>query len=147
MTTNDNVYFRLRKNYKEAKFNLDGYWSYPIYSKISDNICWMYYISSFDNIINSKKTIIYRPHALLVTLPDSDEIIHYQNFKIGFDPFPKLDWDRAIGQFPFNEVRDLTIKQLEDKEIELVNLCKKNNESFNKSGAVDEKMKDSNPSD
>ncbi|BBO79709.1 hypothetical protein DSCO28_02750 [Desulfosarcina ovata subsp. sediminis] len=142
MTTNENAYFRLRKNSKEIKLNLAGYWSYPIYYRTSKGTYWMYYISAIESIFNSNKTLIYRPHALLVTLPNSDEVIQFQNFKKGFDSFPNVVWEKTIGQFPFDAIGNLTMKQFRKKEIELIDLCYKNIYLFNKIGVIDEEMQD-----
>jgi hypothetical protein len=139
---NSNNFFKIRNKFENLNFDLKGYWSYPIFIKSDKkNTLWMYYISRFESIFNSKDTLIFKPHALLITLPNTTQVVQYQNFKLGLDPFPKIDWGKPIGKFPYNTIGNLTVKEFELKEKELIDLCIQNVDFYNNFENVDEKMK------
>ena len=135
-------FFKLRSNSKNAKLNLNGFWSYPILTKSKTNhILWMYLISKTVASNSSNKTLILRPSLMLLTLPNSDNVVHYQNFYFGHDPFPKISRDKPIGYFPHGSIRDLTVIEFEECENKLISLLEIDSTHFQSSNNITDELK------
>lgn len=133
-------YFNFRANYKRLFLDSTGYWSYPIFvrGKLGE-ILWMYIIlkSRTDTKLNSHS--LFRPHAILLTPPNSKQIIKFESFKHGHDPFPKVPWDRTLGQFPHSYIQKMTAEEFKKKEELLLHFCVKETNAFqNKQKISDE---------
>jgi hypothetical protein len=119
----DKLYFKLRGNSDNLYFDVTGYWSYPILVKSKSNdVLWMYLIAKTIKDTKLKNTAIFRPFSVLLTKPNSKSAVH-QDFRIGHDPFPKVSWDIAIGFFPHDSIKNLKVKEFEEKEVKLLRLC------------------------
>lgn len=128
---NNFPYFSIRADSKKLFMDLTGYWSYPIFVRgDSDQVMWMYIVlaTKTDRIL--KKHYLFRPHAMLLTPPNSKQIIKYDNFRYGHNLFPKVSWDTVLGYFPHHDIKDMKVEDFEAKEQLLLQYCVTATEAF-----------------
>ena len=133
-------FFSIRANSKNLFLDMIGLWSYPIFVRSGRGITqWMYLVSK--TLSRNKSGIfIFRPHAALITFPDSDKVVKYENFRHGKNPF-RFPWDKSIGKFPHGSIKDLPVEEFEKKERELVRLAAEETIIFDEKGELSEAFK------
>ncbi len=123
------AFFSVRANPKNVFVDTVGLWSYPVFVRSgADRTLWMYLVSR-TAAFKGVGTLVFRPQAALVTFPDSDRAVKYENFRFGKDPF-SVAWDKPLGKFPHGAVRDLTVEEFERRERELIGLSVRETTAF-----------------
>jgi hypothetical protein len=124
-------YFDFRANYKRLFMDSTGYWSYPIFVRSkSGKILWMYIILKSRTDTKSNSHYLFRPHAILLTPPNSKQVIKFESFRHGHDPFPKVSWDIILGKFPHPDIQKMTVAEFKKREDFLLHFCAKETEVF-----------------
>jgi hypothetical protein len=135
-------YFSFRANFKNFFIDSAGYWSYPVFvRRPSGEILWMYIVLKTKTNRESNTHYLFRPHALLLTPPNSNYLIKFENFKQGYDLFPKVSWENVLGIFPHSEIQELTVKEFEKWENALLQLCVKETEMFKNKQTISKEFK------
>ena len=136
------AYFDLRANYKRFHIDTTGYWSYPIFVRNkADEILWLYIVLKSRTDTQTNTHFLFRPHAIVVTPPNSKQIIKFESLKYGHDPFPNLAWEKALGSFPHHDIQNMTVKDFRENEHRLLQLCKENTKSLTKQNNVSDEFK------
>lgn len=135
-------YFDLRANYKRLYLDTLGHWSYPIFIRANSNkILWMYIILKSRTNTKNNTHYLFKPHAILLTPPNSKQVIKFESLKHGNDPFPKIPWDKVLGRFPHSDIQTMSVKEFKKKEKLLLELCIKESEKFNTQNSVSGEFK------
>jgi hypothetical protein len=135
------TFFSLRANPKNVFVDTVGLWSYPIFVRSgADRTLWMYLVSR-TAAFKGAGTLVFRPHSALVTFPDSDKAVKYENFRFGKDPF-SVAWDKPMGRWPHEAIRNSTVEEFEERERELIALSVGDTESFRARGSLSPRFKE-----
>jgi len=112
---------RLRRTFRSANIDAEGYWSYPslLYGR-GGRLLWLYIVLVGIPLPAKKRTALFRPKSLIVTLPNSATIIEYRNLKLGPDPFPNEGWDKPIAMYPHKGIWSMTIAEFAKAEAVLM---------------------------
>lgn len=121
-------FFELRVNSSKADFDLSGYWSYPSFiespAKGNGKQCsWLYLLLPTVHMPEKGYTALFRPKSMVITKENSKTILRYDNYRLGFDSFPKENWDAPIGMYPYKAIEGLTRQEFEKAEIDLIKNC------------------------
>ena len=117
------AYTLLRTNCRGWKIDASGFWSYPALSVDTHNtLLWIFTILQSVPMPEKKRTALFRPKAIVVTRANMPDIVRYENLRTGHDPFPSLAWDTPLAMFPHKSVGNLSYKDYEHKEGELLNM-------------------------
>jgi hypothetical protein len=107
----------IRSNKKNILFDIKGLWSYPIFVRSgTKEVLWLFFVSKMVTDAKLKATYVFRPFASILTVPNTNQVIQYQNYELGQDPFPEVTWKIPLSKFPHVTIENLTIKEFEEKE-------------------------------
>lgn len=98
-----------------------GMWSYPALLKGRDGaFLWLCLILGTAYMNGRRRTALFRPKALVLARSGTAEIIRYESFREGHDPFPAYGWKSPVATFPHKAVGGLTVREFEALEDELL---------------------------
>lgn len=111
----------LRSGMPSRVMDMAGLWSYPaLLPGSQNNTHWLMLISGTVPMPEKKRTAVFRPKAVVVTRACRPQIIRYENFREGHDPFPTSAWDKPVAMFPHRAVGSLTPSQFQKEEADLL---------------------------
>ena len=132
----------IRSNKKNILFDIKGLWSYPIFVRSGHKeILWLYFVSKMVTDAKLKTTYVFRPFASILTVPNTNQVIQYQNYKLGQDPFPKVSWEKPLSKFPHVSIENLTIKEFEKKERTLSSFYTEDTQLFEEKKEISGELK------
>mgnify|MGYP003588688801 CR=1 FL=1 len=112
----------LRHNRGGWRIDAVGFWSYPAMVATPDGkLLWIFMVLQAEPLPEKKRTALFRPKAIVVTRANTPDIVRYENLHTSHDPFPSLAWDKPLAMFPHKSVGNLSYKDYEIKEGELLN--------------------------
>ena len=115
------TFARMRQNSSAWKMDAAGFWSYPALSADSrKKLLWICIVLQAVPMPEKKRTALFRPKAIVVTRAGTPDVVRYENLRIGHDPFPSLAWDNPVAMFPHRSVANLSYRDLEANEAELL---------------------------
>ena len=111
----------LRTSIEGWRLDTAGYWSYPALLKLDKNrIAWLCLVLGIVPQPAKKRTALFRPKAIVMSKAGYPEVLRYESLRFGHDSFPSLSWDKPVAMFPHKGIRQLTYKDLAQKEGELL---------------------------
>lgn len=117
------VFGLLQSGSQSWSMDAAGLWSYPAILPGSQNDThWLMLISGTVPMPEKKRTALFRPKAVVVTRACRPQVIRYENFREGHDPFPTSPWDKPVAMFPHKAVGSLTASQFHREEAELLTM-------------------------
>lgn len=126
----------LRRGLDGFRMASQGYWSYPALTWTNKRPLWLFVVLGTVPLPKHKRTALFRPRAILVTLANSNTVVQYSDLRLGHDPFPSLRWEDPIAMFPHVSIRDLSYRELEKREVELLSLYPLATEHMAESGKL-----------
>jgi hypothetical protein len=114
----------LRARSKAYPMNVSGFWSYPALVKgEQDTLCRLILILGATYLQKEKKTMLFRPKSLLITNQSGSQIMQFQDFRIGKDPFKEFSWEKPVGAFPHKGLaKEMSYSEYRDSEERLLSL-------------------------
>jgi hypothetical protein len=110
----------LRQKTSAWRVDADGLWSYPAITLSPDGQpMWLMLISGAVPLPKHKKTAIFRPKAAVLTRAQLPNVVRYECWRLGHDPFPNETWDKPVAMFPHKSIGALTPSGLQRREREL----------------------------
>lgn len=137
--TLDSPFFKIRRASRFTTFDTSGYWSYPAFLvDRGGKISWLYLVAPTASSRSVKGHAIFKPKALVVTLPNSSVVVRYENFRTGRDPTPTLSWDKPLALLPHQSVAHLPKLELAKRERLLLRECVEAGDKFLRMGKLPE---------
>jgi hypothetical protein len=119
----EHPFFLMRQNFQNSVIDTEGYWSYPaLLPGGGDSLLWLSLILSAVPMPEKQRTALFRPKAVVITKPAAPVLVRYENFRLGHDPFPSVDWTTPVAMFPHQSVASITYGELKEREESLLNL-------------------------
>jgi hypothetical protein len=110
----------LRQKTTAWRVDADGLWSYPALAPSHDGqVMWLMIISGVVPMSEQRKTAIFRPKAAVITKSQLPQVVRYECWRHGHDPFPDEPWDSPVAMFPHKTIGTLTPSGLQRREREL----------------------------
>lgn len=116
LATKENPFFRMRRKFRSAAFDVSGHWSYPALVTNGSELCWLHIVLGTAPMPNARKTALFRPKAVVITKAESAIVVSYQNLHFTNDPFKSLAWERPIAMFPHEGIARLTYQSFSERE-------------------------------
>ena len=114
-------YTLLRRGMAAWQIDAAGFWSFPALSVDERNqLLWLFIILMAVPMPQKKRTALFRPKAIVVSRASTPDIVRFENLNTGHDPFPTLSWEKPLAMFPNKSVAQLSYKDYERKEAELL---------------------------
>lgn len=111
----------LKEGLRSGCADAAGLWSYPALLRDKDGEpLWLCLVLGTVPMPAKKRTALFRPKAMVLAKANLPEIVRYENFRSGHDPFPALPWDKPVAMFPHKAVWNLTQVQFQEAEYELL---------------------------
>jgi hypothetical protein len=127
----------LRQRTAAWRIDADGLWSYPAFAPSNDGrLMWLMLISGAVPMPEHKKTAIFRPKAAVLTKSQLPQVVRYECWRQGHDPFPNETWDKPVAMFPHKSIGDLTPSLLVRRERDLCEIYPVAQEEFVKSRSL-----------
>lgn len=135
-------FFKLRRSGQNAILDTQGFWSYP--ALIPDgrgSALWLHLVLITVPAPEKNVTGLFRPKCAVVTKPGTCNVVRFDNFRLGHDPFPSVDWNKPQAMFPHQSVAKLTYGQLQAKEEALLALYAKEQALFLSEGRLSDEFR------
>jgi hypothetical protein len=133
----------IRSNKKNILFDINGLWSYPIFVRSeTKEVLWLFFVSKMITDAKLKTTYVFRPFASILAVPNTNQVIQYQHYKLGQDPFPDDSWEKPLSKFPHDSIKNLTIKEFEEKERVLSSFYTKDTQLFEEKNEISGELKE-----
>lgn len=140
-SSNVSPFFKMRRASRFAAFDTAGYWSYPAFLPDSHGkIFWLHLILPAVKS-RSGSHALFKPKALVVTLPNSSVVVRYENFRVGRDPNPALPWDKPLALLPHRAIADLPKTEWAKRERALLHECENSGATFLHAGKLPDLFK------
>lgn len=132
----------LRQRTSAWRIDADGLWSYPAFAPAHDGqVMWLMLISGAVPMPKHKKTAIFRPKAAVLTTAQLPQVIRYECWRNGHDPFPNEAWDKPVAMFPHKAIGSLTSSSLTRRERELGGMYPAAQDEFATKGSLPPRFK------
>ena len=130
-------FFKLRRASRFATFDTAGYWSYPAFLADSKgNLFWLHLVLPAVRSRTGSAHALFKPKALVVTLPNSTVVVRYENFRVGRDPNPVVPWDKPLAILPHQAVAELPRAEWAERERGLLRDCENAGSVFLRTGKL-----------
>jgi hypothetical protein len=127
------VYDVLKDGMSSGCADASGLWTYPaLLLEKKGEVLWLCLILGTVPLPAKKRTALFRPKAMVVSASSRPEIVRYENFRLGRDPFPSLDWESPVAMYPHKAIGGLTQSQHQKLEGELLSGYAEAAECFSK---------------
>jgi hypothetical protein len=127
------VFNLLKEGMRSGCAEASGLWTYPAFIRGKDGeVLWLCLILGTVPLTAKKRTALFRPKAVVVSRSIRAEIVRYENYRLGHDPFPLLEWDSPVAMYPHKAIGNLTQKQYQELENELLTVYAETSECFSK---------------
>lgn len=127
----------LRQRTAAWRIDADGLWSYPAFAASHDGqVMWLMLISGAVPMHEHKKTAIFRPKAAVLAKAQLPEVVRYECWRHGHDPFPNETWDKPVAMFPHKAIGMLTPSDLQRRERDLCEMYPAAQEQFVRSRSL-----------
>lgn len=138
-----NSYRTLRKLAETFPIDTTGLWSYPALIRAEGkNVCRLILILGSSYLPKEKRTALFRPKSMIITDNGGRQILQFQNFRIGEDPFAGFDWKKPVGVFPHQGLsKEMSYQDFEEAENRLLSLYPSINRDFASSGSLSPEFK------
>jgi hypothetical protein len=115
------VFDVLKDGMRSGCADASGLWTYPALLREKDGeVLWLCLILGTVPLPAKKRTALFRPKAMVVSTSSRPEVVRYENYRLGRDPFPSLGWDSPVAMYPHKGIGNLTQKQHQELENELL---------------------------
>ncbi len=127
------VYDVLKDGMISGCADASGLWTYPaLLREKKGEVLWLCLILGTVPLPAKKRTALFRPKAMVVSTSSRPEIVRYENFRLGHDPFPSLSWESPVAMYPHKAIGGLTQSQHQKLEGELLSGYAEATECFSK---------------
>lgn len=137
-------FFTLRKLAETFPIDTTGLWSYPALIRTEDKkVLRLILVLGSSYLSKEKKTALFRPKSMMITDEAGRQILQFQNFRIGEDPFAGFDWKKPVGVFPHLGLsKEMSYHDLEEAEKKLLSLYLQAGLDFASSGSLSQEFKE-----
>lgn len=114
--------FRVLKEQSRQCFaDASGMWSYPALLQGRDGgVLWLSLILGTSYIRGKQRTALFRPKAVVLAKCGTADIVRFESFREGHDPFPSLGWRSPVAVFPHKAVGGVSVSGFGKLEDELL---------------------------
>lgn len=117
-------FFKMRRASRFAQFDAAGYWSYPAFlADKSGDLLWLHLVAPTAQPTAGGPQMLFKPKALVVTLPNSPVVVRFENFRVGRDLVPSVPWNKPLALLLHPGVVELPRKEFAERERVLLQEC------------------------
>jgi len=137
-------FLTLRKLAETFPIDTTGLWSYPALIRTKGKrVCRLILVLGSSYLSKEKKTALFRPKSMMITDKAGRQILQFQNFRIGEDPFAGFDWKKLVGVFPHQGLpKEMNYKGLNEAENQLLSLYPSASLEFASSGSLSQEFRE-----
>jgi len=133
----------LRKLAETFPIDTTGLWSYPALIRTKEEkVCRLILVLGSTYLSKERKTALFRPKSMIITDADGKQILQFQNFRVGEDPFGGFDWMKPVGIFPHQGLsKNMSYQDLGEAEKHMLSLYPSASLEFASSGSLSQEFR------